>query len=403
MTFFRNRPDVAEDNPSALRAAPAGVRARRDRRSRARAAAPRPARGARGLRPRRRGDGDDAGVDRRLVARARRRRATARGSSRATSRCDLAFARARSRCCPGRRRVLAQGAAPAAGELLLQPAAARRRRDRSRSTARARARHRPRVARSRVVERGDGAGCRRLGLDRHQSRRRRRADGVPHARPRRRRRSGPAARCATPDGAAEHPRARRRCASSRGAAGRSPRTRVAYPVEFALRAGGVECTVWRRCSTTRSSMRAHRPAPSTGRARCAVAEGGRRVGTGLPRAHRLRCAAQAVSRGWPRAGIVRAARDRRDALDWPPFEEPSHDHPVCRSRPVSWRPLGAHLRRRLAQRADRPRRRRRLEGDLFDRLDRGLRDDRVGVRPGAAGTGRPVASAACGRGTPRRC
>ncbi len=45
-----------------------------------------------------------------------------------------------------------------------------------------RGRHRHRLARSRMVERGAGARSQRLGLDRHQPRRRRRADGVPHAR-----------------------------------------------------------------------------------------------------------------------------------------------------------------------------------------------------------------------------
>ena len=83
VTFFRIRPGVAEDNPSALRADAAAVRPCRDRRSALRPAAARPARRTRGLRPRARGGRRRPTSDRRLVAAASpatRYRATVAGA-----------------------------------------------------------------------------------------------------------------------------------------------------------------------------------------------------------------------------------------------------------------------------------------------------------------------------------
>ena len=314
VTFFRNRPNVAEDNPSAFAprqlvfahaaiADPAHGRLRHDQRA-ARAV----------FEPRRRGNGDDAGVARRLVAGARRgdlRREDRRARLRAGSLVPRDAADAGA----GRPGLLAQGAAAAAGELVLQPAAARRRRiDRGRrSNARG---HRARLARSRVVEPGDGAGGGRLGLGRRQPRRRRCADGLSHARPRGwrplgRRRVSPRRR---PD---RHPRARRRCASIRGGAG-SRRERASRTRSSSRCARAAATTRSRRCSTTRNSTRARRPGPSTGKARCASCAAGVRQGWGIssspatvrrsgcddgrvptmrPRARRRATGADGVSRG----------------------------------------------------------------------------------------------------------
>ena len=57
VTFFRNRPGVAEVESERVRAAPTRVRARGARRSAARTSLSRPARRARGIRPRGRGRG----------------------------------------------------------------------------------------------------------------------------------------------------------------------------------------------------------------------------------------------------------------------------------------------------------------------------------------------------------
>ena len=87
-----------------------------------------------------------------------------------------------------------------AGELLLQPAASRDSRHvdaRRRTSSPSRAR----VARPRMVERVPRARRARLGLDRHQPRRRRRADGVRHPRHATAATTGRAARCATRRGA----------------------------------------------------------------------------------------------------------------------------------------------------------------------------------------------------------
>ena len=95
---------------------------------------------------------------------------------------DLAFAR-RSRSCCRDGGLLAQGAGGRQASYYYSRPQLAVTRTRRRRRPRARGRG-ARVARSRVVERGDGASAAGLGLDRHQPRRRRRADGVSHARPR---------------------------------------------------------------------------------------------------------------------------------------------------------------------------------------------------------------------------
>ncbi len=90
-------------------------------------------------------------------------------------------------------------------------------------------RHRHRVARSRMVERSDGAGSRRLGLDRDQSRRRRRADGVPDAR--RRGRNALGRRHAATRGR-KRARVRRRTRSSSRRGDRGARRAPASPIRW---------------------------------------------------------------------------------------------------------------------------------------------------------------------------
>ena len=186
------------------------------------AAAARPARGARRLRPRR------------APTQRRRTCASTTGRSRATATTyiariaareftlDLAFTRdAADRCCRAKA-AQPQGPAPDAGEPLLQPAAARECRG-TRGARRSRARgHRHRVARPRMVERISRRGRGRLGLGRRQPRRRRRADGVSHPRPRRARRYWARRRAARRAGTrheCSHPAT---CASRRCARGARP-------------------------------------------------------------------------------------------------------------------------------------------------------------------------------------
>ena len=135
--------------------------------------------------------------------------------------------------------------------------------------------------------------ARGLGLDRPQSRRRRRADGVSDARPAGRRLLG------------RRRAARRRRARARLRAGRSAlRTRAPLALaahrrrvpggDAAARRGArarTRAAAW----TTRNSTRARAPAPSTGKARCARARQASAVGPRLPGTHRLLEAAEDVS------------------------------------------------------------------------------------------------------------
>ncbi len=165
-----------------LCAAATPLRACRARRSPAKPAPPRPARGARRLRARRSKRGHDAHRHRRLVAVACRRcvsseNCRARLCARPCVRVGAGGAGER------RRRLLAQRSVAATVEFLLQPAAVGGDGiDLDRGQGRRG--QRARMARSRMVERRDGAGCCGLGLGGHQFRRRRRADGISHARPR---------------------------------------------------------------------------------------------------------------------------------------------------------------------------------------------------------------------------
>ena len=134
--------------------------------------------------------------------------------------------------------------------------------------------HRDGVARSRMVERIHGGRRGGLGLDRHQSRRRRRADGVPDARPRR---QGAV-------GGRHAPRRERADAHVR--ARRDPLRRAAAVAvaadggRFSGRDGGqrraAPTTRSRRCSTIRSSIRAAAPGRSIGKARSARSRAGAR-------------------------------------------------------------------------------------------------------------------------------
>ncbi len=100
----------------------------------------------------------------------------------------------------GERGLSRKGPCACAGELLLQPAAARRVRHDHRQGRAVRG-QRQRLARPRVVERIPGEGSRGLGLGGTESRRRRRADGVSHSRQERRHATGPAGACAAPTAA----------------------------------------------------------------------------------------------------------------------------------------------------------------------------------------------------------
>ncbi len=163
-------------------AAPAAVRARRHRRSALRKAPPRSARGARGLSgsPARRRTpppygsttGRSSSIGERYVATIAAR----------DFEFDLALrARADRSCCRASEGFSRKGQSiENASYYYSQPQLAV-----SGSVAidgSARERHRHCMARSRVVERSAGGRRERLGLDRHQLRRRRRADGLPHAR-----------------------------------------------------------------------------------------------------------------------------------------------------------------------------------------------------------------------------
>ena len=121
-------------------------------------------------------------------------------------------------------------------------------------------------------------GARRLGLDRHQLRRRRRADGVSHPRCARRRALG--RRRVSRRGTAQHARSRPPTSISFAQRRwRSPRTgdRVSGLVPRPRR--GHRRYRSSRCSTTRSSTRARASAPCTGKApRASI--GGRAVGRG---------------------------------------------------------------------------------------------------------------------------
>ena len=181
VTFFRTRPGRRRRESERVRAAPAPVRARGARRSAARPAAhdQRAARAGFGL------AGAEEGRTRVWIddwSLRRKATRTARASRRATSRSTLTFTR--------------DAAAAAAGRAGLQRKGRGRRRRATttavpqldvRGTRRARRRagrgHRHGVARSRMVEHGTWrrrpSGWDWIG---HQPRRRRRADGVSHAR-----------------------------------------------------------------------------------------------------------------------------------------------------------------------------------------------------------------------------
>ena len=216
ITFFRNRPRVAEEQRRAasrrgnccLRMPRSPIR---DARACATTSAPRARASASPAPPQ---ASTDVWIDDWSLKRAAGRLSGAdRGARfrlRPALRADAAAAAA------GRCRLLAQGPGPAPVERLLQRAAARGQRPHRRR--RALRRHRHRMARSRMVERGPGRERRRLGLDRHQSRRRRGTDGVSHPRPCRRQRSGRAGRCA-PRWAGARVSRRTKFASRRGGNG----------------------------------------------------------------------------------------------------------------------------------------------------------------------------------------
>ena len=182
VTFFRNRPGVAEESRSrfapkqllfahAAIALPERGRLIVDQRA---------AREGLGLAEAAQRTTDAA--NRRLVARARRSRVhdahpRARVHARPEIRTDAGTAPA------GRRRGEPQGPVARAGEPLLQRAASRDARHAGSRRSRARG-HRRRVARSRMVQRIPRRGRARLGLGGRQPRRRRCADGVSHPRPR---------------------------------------------------------------------------------------------------------------------------------------------------------------------------------------------------------------------------
>ena len=181
VTFFRNRPHVAEDNPSAFAprqlvfahaaiADPGFGRLRHDQRA---------ARAMFDL------AGADEGTTRAWIGdwsfaldgTTYRARIPAREFA-----LDLTLEATQPLLLQGAAGYSRKGPLAAAGKLVLQPAAARRPR-RGGDRCAPRERRGPGMARSRMVERGDGARSGRLGLDRDQPRRRWRADGFPHARP----------------------------------------------------------------------------------------------------------------------------------------------------------------------------------------------------------------------------
>ena len=219
----------------------------------------------------------------------RARRAATAPASPSTSR-----SRRRSRCCCKATAALAQGPAARADEPLLQRAAARGRAARCASTAdRA-----PVAGRAWLDHEWSDAylepEARRLGLDRHEPRRRRRADGLPHARAPTAARSGPAAAFAPP--------AARRATSPTGevasrpaGAGPARPRRRRYPVEWHDRRRRPAASACARCSTTRSSTAAPAPARSTGKAWRAARRERRARRPRLPRDDRLRGAARALT------------------------------------------------------------------------------------------------------------
>ena len=220
-----------------LRAAAAPVRARGDRGSGARPAAPRPARRARGVRSRRRGRSDDA----RVASATGRSRWTAtrtsRASPRAISRSTLRFARRSRRSLQGDGGYSRKGPRRAqasyyysrpqldvVGTLIVVDGRARD------VTGRAWLDHE-------WSSEYMAARSARLGLDRHQPRRRRRADGVPHARSNGRRATGRAARARSATGATRRLRSRSECASRRAARGARRARRSPIRWQFDVRCG----------------------------------------------------------------------------------------------------------------------------------------------------------------------
>ena len=159
---------------------------------------------------------------------ARAPRATAPASP-STSQLDADAAGAAAR----RRRRLAQGPAARADEPLLQRAAARgARHARARRPSRSPSPAAPGSTTNGAMRYLDRER-RRLGLDRHEPRRRQRADGVPPAPRRRQQRSGPAAAFAAPAARrATSPPARSR--SRRAGVWSSPASRHRYPVAMAV-------------------------------------------------------------------------------------------------------------------------------------------------------------------------
>ena len=92
---------------------------------------------------------------------------------------------------------------------------------------------------SEYMARGRG----RLGLDRHQPRRWRRADGVPHAERTRGDTLWAGGSRRSADGRDGDASRRKPCASRRDDTWTSPRTSITYPVEFDVHAGGIDYAV----------------------------------------------------------------------------------------------------------------------------------------------------------------
>ena len=138
--------------------------------------------------------------------------------------CSTAMPASAARAGGGGRELLLQPAAPAGG-------------GHHRAPGQRRPRHRRSLVRSRMVQRVPRRRGGGLGLDRHQFGRRRGADGVSHPRRARRDSAGPAARCAPATGKVQILRPDGCRVSRAGGSGLSPRTRIAYPVEWHVRAG----------------------------------------------------------------------------------------------------------------------------------------------------------------------
>ena len=151
--------------------------------------------------------------------------------------------------------------------------------------------HRPRVARSRVVEHRARPRRGGLGLDRHEPRRRHRADRVFDSPQGCGARSTPTRRCVRPVGPCNCSRLRRCASSARHLA--SPRTGATYPVAQRIHVGPRSFITQPLMADQELDARGT-PAPCTGRARAAcskMASPGPRVS----RDHRLRGAAPAVN------------------------------------------------------------------------------------------------------------